>query len=139
MNAIPFKQKLYEFGLLLLCLYAWFLVQYLAIQRMTESSVVMPKALAYSVICYWIFYVTVRKRGRVDQFFFVSLGLAAIGFGLWFYAEMSASHNPHFHDTYVSSLGLPLDGFWAGALGIASDPIMLMPFFAGYLLNRVKR
>jgi len=138
MQPISFKQKLYEFGLLLLCMYAWFLVQFLVIQP-PASPIIIPKALAYSVICYWVFYATVRKRGRPDLFFFISLGIAAIGFGLWFYAQMIASENPHFHDTYTSQLGLTMDGFWAGTLGIATDPIMLMPFFAGYILNRAKR
>ncbi len=135
MQKYTFMQKLGEFLLVLVFLYAWFLVQYICIRPLnavpveTIAKSTFTSSVIYALVIYGVFNAFCRKRFRPEMYLKVSIGISVIGFILWYFVKTIAE-TPASLIEYTSTAHLQLNGATANWLAIISDPLFLMPIFA---------
>ncbi len=136
-------QKFGEFLLVLVFLYAWFLVQYICIRPLNVTPVdVIAKStftysLIYAVVVYGVFYTFCRKRYRPKAYLRTSIGIAIVGFCVWYFVK-TLGETPASAIEYTTTAHLHINGVTANWLALLSDPLFLMPLFAyGYNKRRV--
>lgn len=140
----PVPNKYAEFGIVVLALFAWFLVQYILIRPpglqgfadIVRTNLIA--ALFYGLVIYGMFYACCRKRRRPDLFFNISLVVACIGIVLWCVTRMWLQQNIS-PVGYVSIAHLPLTMSSAALLGLITDPLLLLPVFALYYRQNARR
>jgi len=133
-----------EFCLLVAALTCWFLAQHVAFRpppvQPGEAWLILNRAfdasLLYSVVIYLMFYLCCRRRQRADVFFNISLGVALLGVLLCVAQILITPAVKGGDPGYTSLLHLPMNLNSLRWLGFATDPLLLLPAFAFFYLER---
>lgn len=138
-----FARLLGEWCLLVAALTCWFLAQHVILrpppQQPGEIQLIINRALEasllYSSVIYFIFYACCRRRQRADLFFNISLSVALLGLVLCV-AQILILPAPKGDPGYTSLVHLPMNLNSLRWLGFATDPLLLLPAFAFFYLER---
>ena len=136
-------QKFGEFLLVLVFLYAWFLVQYICIRPLNAAPVVViakstfTYSFIYALVVYGVFYAFCRKRYRPQAYLRTSIGIAVAGFCLWYFVK-TLGETPASAIEYTTTAHLHINGVTANWLALLSDPLFLMPVFA-YIYCKLRK